>query len=104
MSVIKKALQELRAHAVAGTVPDTGIGICSNVGRLVPDMHYGDWADFHCKHMRAWPAGTGDLNYPIPPTTPGVTAEYQYHRDPLWEGEQLALRLELIDYLLEQLP
>lgn len=104
MNVIKKVLQELRAQAVAGTVYDTSVGICSNVGRRLPDLHYDKWPGFYDKHMRRWPAGTGDRNYPVPATTPGVAAEYQYHHEALWEGEQLALRLQLIDYLLEQLP
>lgn len=101
---LKAVLIELRAHAVAGTVPDPDVGICSNVQRRVRCAGLEALMDWLELRMAAWPAGTGRTAYPIPSTLDGVAAceQYHNHRDSLWVGKQLTLRIQLIDYLLGQ--
>ena len=57
--------------------------------------------------MELWPEGTGCRAYPIPAmrgyTYTGAARDAFHEQDGRWVGEQLELRLELIDYLLNDL-
>lgn len=56
--------------------------------------------------MQLWPDGTGCRVFPIPASRADRSkraAAEAYVDLPHWEGEQLELRLELLDYIIEQL-
>lgn len=57
--------------------------------------------------MEPWPEGTGCCAYPIPAARGCISIDAAYrafrHVGERWAGEQLELRLELLDYIIEQL-
>lgn len=56
--------------------------------------------------MQSWPGGTGCRVFPVPASRANRSkraAAEAYVDLPHWEGEQLELRLELLDYIIEQL-
>lgn len=56
--------------------------------------------------MQSWPDGTGCRVFPVPATRGDRdedAAQDAYTDLPHWEDEQLVLRLELLDYIIEQL-
>jgi hypothetical protein len=81
-------------RVMEGCIKDTKMGICFN------------WQDgfmfsvIDCYELVnqlsvGWPKHSGDESYPIP--------QRESSSDPLWEGEQLALRHDLMRHILRQL-
>lgn len=64
-------------------------------------------SEFLSKRMAEWPAGTGSSDFPVPAergckcTNNALVAFITF--EGRWVGAQLELRLELIDYLLNEL-
>ena len=64
-------------------------------------------SEFLSKRMAEWPAGTGHRSWPVPAErgckcTDNALVAFRTFEN-RWVGEQLELRLELIDYLLNEL-
>lgn len=69
------------------------VGICGNLYGL-------DYLDF-LDLAKKWPKHSGERRCPIP----GGIKAYEMHRErgTLWQGEQLQLRLELLDFVIGEL-
>lgn len=91
-----EALIHLRDNGPA----DTDVGICSNVSRLMevsgltPDLY-----EFEAIFTK-WPKFSGNITFPI--SGRAVYSVEQLYGG-LWEGEQLSLRKELIDFAIKEL-
>jgi hypothetical protein len=103
--VILGALRQLRheAHVAPHTLH---LGICYNVSRILP-LGSGsaafDWRMQRDSLFLAWPLSSGSSEFPIPRTDRMyANAHEQYRRGMLWHGEQLELRINLLDYLIER--
>lgn len=89
---ILDALLVLKEQAVKGCVTDNRIGICGNLDIMIN----GSNSDSFCTYVFVsdncsdWQNFSGSISYPISPVTDCG----------LWEGEQLKLRLSLIDHLV----
>lgn len=77
-------------------------GICGNLKLLGVDVY--DSKEFE-ELVLSWPKFSGDVEYPVPPANPDETADtefwHAFNRTTMWEGEYGALRMELLDYLIE---
>lgn len=77
-----------------------GWGICSNLGQ-------GGEAEF--RELAAnWPKYSGSITYPVPcpgfePSAYASGPRHAYMGLPKWEGEYGALRMELLNWCIEQL-
>lgn len=64
-------------------------------------------SNFVSKLMATWPDGTGSRIYPIPIEADNKDVHLAEHAYDLftnkWEGKQLELRLNLLDYMVEEL-
>ena len=78
-------------------VSDNYFGICYNLSKLVEETN-GDLRkmgyDIVEEFSVGWKYHTGSKEYPIP--------RHNTHNS-LWKGKQLIYRLDLIDYIIEQL-
>ena len=85
---ILDALLVLKEQAVNGCVDETFYGICYNLAAITgdSDLSYGFVRDNCCD----WKFFSGLFDYPV---------ELSDDCD-LWEGEQLKLRLSLLDHLI----
>lgn len=76
--------------------------ICGNLKLLGVDVY--DSKEFD-DLVRSWPKFSGNTSFPVPPVNPGETAETEFwnafNRETMWQGEYGALRMELLDYLIE---
>jgi len=87
---IRASLLQLKEDALNGNVVDISFGICYNLTimtRADDDSCY----FFVYTKSKGWKFHSGSSSYPVPKT------EF-YHSK--WKGEQLELRLSLIDHLL----
>lgn len=77
-------------------------GICGMLKLFNVDVYCSLDFDNLCRN---WPKFSGNLNYPVPPANPGETAETEFwnafNLETMWQGEYGALRMELLDYLIE---
>lgn len=92
---IKEALLLLKEDAISGNIKKGHCGIC----HLLSDMDvYGSYR-FVKDNCSDWGYFSGDYNYPV-----SGEEGFDYHMDngDLWKGEQLELRLSLIDHLLNK--
>lgn len=86
-------------------------GICANVEGYLHDKYRDD--AFHAAEVIAemaqkWPKWSGSLTYPVPcpenlVTSAHHTSYWAFGFLPKWEGAYGALRLELLDFLIEEL-
>lgn len=61
------------------------------------------WRRTRSELFSGWEHFSGNAHYPIPSTLEGTACpEVQFHRGPIWEGEQLEYRRKLVVYLLER--
>tara|TARA_R110000851_G_scaffold34889_1_gene92339 strand:- start:6537 stop:6857 length:321 start_codon:yes stop_codon:yes gene_type:complete len=75
---------------MVGPVQYKGVGICGNLSSLMP-IRSEDVAYDVVKHFaEQWPLSTGHRNYPV----------WNPDSKPLWEGEQLVLRLSLMKFII----
>lgn len=108
---IIKALKHLRERVILGD-PHLDAGICECF-RETADMHglkseytyttlFFTWFN---PIVKTWPKYSGDLYYPIPSLTKRATPyrDYNLSKGQRWTGEYLKLRLELIDFVIEEL-
>lgn len=90
-------LTQLHARAVAGNVARPYVGICGQPGGSMFDL-----LEFIVVYAPSWQHYSGELEKPVPGTR-GDTASGQ-----LWRGDQLTLRLDLINHirteLMKELP
>lgn len=97
-TLILSALIHLRDN---GPFEDhTNMGICYNGATFLKLESFEDanvFYDFIDEESQDWPKYSGRPSYPIKSVEPG---EYPYLK---WEGEQGALRYELIDFLIAKL-
>lgn len=85
-------------------------GICENVIRAFSNnattRYYENYAIVHRlkAHFITWPKFSGDRAYPVPSECIGESGCSIYNRvhDNMYIGEYGKLRMELIDYLIEQ--
>lgn len=94
-----EALLQLKA----GNIPKPNYGICANLEQLT-----GSYAKSYAwvpEQTHDWPEFSGDLMYPVPSPTPGVSPEKAYHEaateKTVWTGPYGEARLRLLDYLIE---
>lgn len=82
------ALLVLREQAVAGDIDSPEYGICFNLYELTGEgsLSY----DFVGDNCEDWEHFSGEIDYPIK----------DYCAGNLWEGEQLELRLSLLNHLI----
>lgn len=96
------ALQTVRDRVTrAGYHPHAGI--CTEIKWSFPgrwDRRVQLLAEFS-ELAKGWPKYSGDRTYPIPGGEGAYVAHMQART--LWTGEQRALRLELLDWCIEQL-
>lgn len=86
---ILDALLVLKEQAVTGGVDKPSYGICYNLFNLTDSINLS--LDFVADNCEDWEHFSGDVDYPIE----------GYNDDcDLWEGEQLELRLSLLDHLI----
>lgn len=91
---LKEALQELKR----GNIQDRNYGICYSLYTL--GIKQCDSIKFDVLAKR-WAKYSGNYTYPIPG---GCEGFHQAQRNScLWEGEQLELRMELIQFCLDEL-
>ena len=90
---IKEALLLLKEDAISGNIQKGHFGICY----LLSDMVVYNAYRFVSDNSRDWEYFSGDYNYPV-----SGEEVFNYHADngDIWKGEQLELRLSLIDHLL----
>lgn len=88
---IKEALIELRDEAVGGNVFNTRYGICYNLMNKIEDCAF----LFVASNSDDWEFYSGCTAYP-------VVEPYRYYGGCYWVGEQLELRLSLIDHLIKK--
>ena len=88
---IKEALIELRDEAVGGNVFNTRYGICYNLMNKIEDCVF-LFVSINCED---WEFYSGRTSYP-------VVEPYRYYGGCYWVGEQLELRLSLIDHLIKK--
>ena len=88
---IKEALIELRDEAVGGRLPADRYGICYNLDLKVDSCAY----LFVASNSEDWEFYSGRTSYP-------VVEPYRYYSGCYWVGEQLELRLSLIDHLIKK--
>lgn len=108
-------------------VPQTRMGICDNIYNVMDDL-FGESESWVIPDedgieidifiwiqqvAQKWPKWSGDIHYPVPvPANMGLPElkagvhtpidAYQYFPN-LWEGAYGALRMELLDFLIEEL-
>ena len=85
---ILDALLVLKEQAIKGCVYDPHYGICYNLAAITEDIDLS--YDFVRNNCSDWEFFSGLFEYPV---------ELSDGCD-LWEGEQLELRLSLIDHLI----
>lgn len=85
---ILDALLDIKEQAIRGCVYDPHYGICYNLASITGDVDTS--YDFVVYNCRDWEHFSGNAAFPV---------KYN-HKDGLWEGEQLELRLSLIDHLI----
>jgi len=117
---IVAALRKVKEQAL-GDSSELVFGICTevNVGLellVVPwsrsDVRR-DWEDTRLEAFMSWPEYSGDGRYPVVDKSDhkehdwyvekgyyGRLAYFQYNHRALWQGEQLRLRLSLIDHCI----
>lgn len=90
---IKEALLKLKEDAICDNIEFKDDGICHLLSCLCESSKYG----FVKENCGDWNHFSGDLSYPV-----SSKEVFSYHRNncDLWNGEQLELRLSLIDHLL----
>ncbi len=81
-------------------IPTKDFGICFNLSGIIHDeglkgVRYDVGHSLIKKFSIGWKHHTGDKEYPVP----SLNKEY----NGLWKGKQLEYRLDLIDYIIEQL-
>ena len=78
--------------------PDKDRGICNSV------PHSFEISRLLFSLFKAWPKFSGTLNFPVPhPTEPFSAAGAYYAAENKWEGEYGALRMELLDFCINEL-
>lgn len=122
LKLLKEICQELASH-YQFTVYHKHKGICTAVQELwvsKTDLpYYYTYYDgvlplnsfsvfnFVSKLMATWPDGTGSRTYPIPIEAGNKDVQLAEHAYTLftnkWEGEQLELRLNLLDFMIDTL-
>lgn len=90
---IKEALSILKEDVISGNMKKGHCGTCLLLSLLTEYNAF----RFVKENCREWEYFSGDYNYPV-----SGEEVFDYHTDngSLWEGEQLELRLSLIDHLL----
>ena len=91
---VLKALIGLKEH-----VPETRIGICSNIGCIL-DYRVDDWID---QRVVKWGKFSGNKTWPVPCPKNGSPKEAFCCTPNLWTGKYGKLRYELLDFLIEEL-
>jgi len=90
-----QALKQLRVMAASGCVPDTKEGICLNVYNLCGKYYLAKQR----KLQSGWQYHSGDDYFP-------VAGLWEFFCSPYikkWQGEQLDLRLSLINHMINKL-
>lgn len=105
MKDLHTALIELKRHAESGTVHTPSVGICYNLfyDSLGNPVRFPDGTSRHLADLcEKWPKYSGARAYPVPGlANPSPFGEYAGHTNK-WVGEYGALRMELLDYLIER--
>ena len=108
--VIIAALMEILEN---GQPDDPEFGLCVNIEEALYNAYYDEdevlsaLAEF-VEGLAEWPEGTGCTAYPVPATRGDKCREraaeaYFASRDTgRWEGEQGELRMDLVNWLLEE--
>lgn len=99
-----RILKEIHADGESGAIAkniNQEFGVCGVLEDRLSLARFNTytWVE---DHVASWEHFSGDMGYPIPPDTTGVTPKQYYdnNRDTLWKGKQLALRLSLIRHLI----
>ena len=75
-------------------------GICLRVLANMPSQFL-EFEGILREAFMAWPKFSGDIDYPVPSTTKGVSAKEMYLCTPnKWEGEYGQLRFELLEFCI----
>ena len=90
---IKEALLQIKEDAKIGDIKKHIFGICSILSNISGSNGY-LFVNSNCSD---WEYFSGDLHYPV--SGKDIWIKHAY-KNSLWEGEQLDLRLSLIDHLL----
>lgn len=90
---IKEALLEIKENVLNGNTKRYEFGVCSVLNQLSTSNGY-LFVNANCID---WKYFSGDIAYPV---SGEDVWEAHAHNGSLWKGEQLELRLSLIDYLL----
>lgn len=99
-----RILKEIYADGESGAIAQNinqQFGVCGVLADRLSLARFNTytWVE---DHVTTWAHFSGDMGYPVPSNQPGVTPKMYYdnNRDGLWQGEQLALRLSLIQHLI----
>lgn len=93
---IIKLLRQVRRDAKAGKIARLNVGICGNAWSLVGGSSWEDQAEFYKRLedlFKGWPQHSGNLVWPVREVSNSLGD---------WEGEHLALRLDLLNYVIHK--
>lgn len=89
---------------------DLGAGICDNVVEYIEESGVDLEDDYRKVYLvieslsPQWSKFSGDKSYPVPAIGEGISPCGEFHGSfNMWTGEYGALRMELLDFLIEQL-
>lgn len=106
-NIIKRALIQLRSDALGHGVARPHVGVCGNLKNVLSMMEglcvgYLDAYQWVPEHSTEWEHAEWCDSYPDEP--PSLMAYFVPHTPGfgMWEGPNLELRIDLIDYLIEQ--
>lgn len=105
---LKKDVLQALIYIKDGGAEDLGAGICDNVVEFLGDDYSIDSTDKVFKPLFPWwDRYSGDCRYPVPSTNDELTPKGMFGHatdlGELWTGEYGDLRMELLDFLIEQL-
>ena len=89
-----QAIELLEEGLSTGAIPQACFGLCYNISYFWGEDT--DMTELH-HHFQTWKSFSGCIEFPVPG---GVNA---YMNGGLWEGEQLAYRLYLIDHIKKEI-
>lgn len=91
---IKECLHQLLKDIEGNSILYPIIGICANLNEYLKDDPCA--YDFICANCKDWEDYSGDGSYPIKGSVG------KFYLENLWEGEQLQLRISLINHLINK--
>ena len=101
----KKAEVLSTLKTIRDGIKSPGMSICGLVDYRVHNVHKGSIGILFSRIWVNWPKFSGSIRYPVPsPNGRPPSEEYYWAQGgTMWEGEYGKLRLELLDFLIEEL-